>query len=160
MNRKENDIAALLAPALALQVSIEAQVSDDLREIRGVLSVDEPGVWLADPLALLPDAPDDRTTFRTWPGAPERGEVQWAPAGEGRWQPFDPDQRAMLAESWLDDEFWLAAGAGGLATYHPHGRPASGTKHQPERAGHPLPPGLLGRGHGHGIEERRMVGSR
>jgi hypothetical protein len=78
-------IAALLAPALALQVTIEAEVSADLREIRGVIAVDDPGVWLADPLALLPDAPDDRTTFRTWPGVPENGELSWAPAGEGRW---------------------------------------------------------------------------
>lgn len=108
---------------------------------------------------LCLNAAPDRAELRA--ALAERGaDTAPVPAGEGRWQPFDPDQRAMLAESWLDDEFWLAAGAGGLATYHPHGRPASGTKHQPERAGHHLPPGLLGRGHGHGIEERRMVGSR
>jgi len=60
-------------------------VSDDLRTISGTLRADE-AVSLVDPLALLPDAPDDRTTFRTWPGRPERGQVVWEPAGEGAWR--------------------------------------------------------------------------
>lgn len=103
--------------------------------------------------------------------APDRDELRAAlegrgadtpaiPAGTGRWQPFDADQRAMLAEAWQDDEFWLAAGGGGIATYRLPGRRTPGMKHQPERAGYHLPPGLIGRGHDNGIEERRMVGSR
>lgn len=37
------------------------------------------------------------------------------PAGEGRWQPFDTMQCAALREKYVDDLFWLAAGADGLA---------------------------------------------
>ena len=61
-------------------------MSDDLRTITGTLT-GPPGapITLADPLALLPDAPDDRTTFRTWPGKPERGTIVWESAGEGTW---------------------------------------------------------------------------
>ena len=102
--------------------------------------------------------------------APERPELRAAieargkcaakiPAGEGRWQPFDADQRAMLEEAWFDDHFWLAAGAGGLATWLPHGLPHTGTTIQPDRAGQNLPSGRLARGHTNGIEERRLVGS-
>lgn len=103
--------------------------------------------------------------------APHRAELRKAltargtdasaiPGGAGRWQPFDTDQQARLREAWLDDEFWLAAGAGGLATRAAGGRTPQGTTHQPERAGHHPPHGHLERGHGNDIEERRMVGTR
>lgn len=106
-------------------------------------------------LNAAPDRPDLRAATDT------RGKGgATIPAGEGRWQPFDADQRAMLAEAWLDDHFWLASGAGGLATWLPQGLPQSETTYQPERAGPNLPPGRHERGHTNGIEERRLVGSR
>lgn len=115
-------------------------------------------------------APQDHTDH--WlNAAPDRAELRAAldargaracaiPAGEGAWQPFTPDQRALLAEAWQDDEFWLAAGAGGLATYLPTGRSGLRKTEQSERAGQHLPPGRHQRGQAHGIEKRRMVGHR
>ncbi len=104
--------------------------------------------------------------------APDRAELrrvlagrdidpETIPAGDGPWQPFDPDQSAMLREAWQDDLFWLSAGADGIARYHTHNdRAAPARGFRPDSAGRHLPPGLLGRGHPHGIEERRLVGSR
>lgn len=116
-------------------------------------AVEMPEEGEAPVLNAAPDRAELRASLRT------RGEDPGViPAGEGRWQPFDADQRTIMAESWLDDEFWLAAGAGGIATYLPEGH-NHGTKTSPARAGHHLPPGLLGRGHRNGIEERRLVGS-
>lgn len=104
-------------------------------------------------LNAAPDRPDLRAALDN------RGDdPAMIPTGEGPWQPFTREQRTRMAENWLDDEFWLVAGAGGIATYLPDGRKTD-TPHIPERAGHHLPPGLLGRGHGNGIEERRLVGS-
>ena len=37
------------------------------------------------------------------------------PDGEGRWQPFSPEQTEALAERYADDLFWCVAGAGGVA---------------------------------------------
>ncbi len=42
--------------------------------------------------------------------------AQFLPDGDGRWQPFDKQQRADLAEAYADDMMWLTAGADGLAT--------------------------------------------
>ncbi|MDP2309039.1 MAG: hypothetical protein Q8P18_23650 [Pseudomonadota bacterium] len=78
----------LAAPhALALQIELRAEVSADLRTIRGTLRADEP-VVLVDPLAALPDPTDDRTLFRTFPGARDAGALTWAedPAAPGTWQ--------------------------------------------------------------------------
>ena len=36
--------------------------------------------------------------------------------GEGRWNPFTPEQAARLREAYADDMMWLTAGADGLAT--------------------------------------------
>jgi hypothetical protein len=38
------------------------------------------------------------------------------PLSLGQWQPFTPMQKAQLHETYLDDLFWLASGADGLAT--------------------------------------------
>lgn len=123
-----------------------------LQALSGAIDVPEAPAELH--LNEAPDRPNLRAALET------RGQDAAAiPAGEGRWQPFDDDQRAMLAEAWLDDEFWLAAGAGGLATCLTDKTNQDRIIPQPNRAGHHLPPGLLGRGHGHGIEERRMVGT-
>ncbi len=43
------------------------------------------------------------------------GDPRLLPEGEGRWQPFAPDQVAALREVYADDLFWLRAGAEGLA---------------------------------------------
>ncbi len=40
---------------------------------------------LEDPLARLPDAPNDLYTMRTWPGQPERGVVRFHPLDEDTW---------------------------------------------------------------------------
>ncbi|MES2640082.1 MAG: hypothetical protein V4850_11385 [Myxococcota bacterium] len=74
-------------PALALQIEVRAEVSPDLRTIRGTLRVDEPVVFV-DPLAALPAPPDDRTLFRTFPGAADPGAMTWAedPAVPGTWR--------------------------------------------------------------------------
>lgn len=37
------------------------------------------------------------------------------PGGQGRWMPFDDDQRATLREVYADDLMWLQSGADGLA---------------------------------------------
>ena len=42
--------------------------------------------------------------------------TDWAfPTGEGRWQPFSPEQIAVLREVYADDLMWLTGGADGLA---------------------------------------------
>ncbi|MFX0545611.1 hypothetical protein ACEWPL_008710 [Roseovarius sp. S1116L3] len=38
------------------------------------------------------------------------------PGGQGPWQLFSREERAALREAYLDDLYWLRAGAGGLAT--------------------------------------------
>ncbi|MBV2360482.1 hypothetical protein KUH32_11910 [Thalassococcus sp. CAU 1522] len=71
----------------------------------------------------LPEAGGDFWLNRA-PGLPElrglladRGaDPSLLPQGDGRFQPFDFDQRAALRETYADDLFWLRAGADGLAT--------------------------------------------
>lgn len=41
--------------------------------------------------------------------------VETLPRGDGRWQPFDAVQCAVLREKYVDDLFWLTSGADGLA---------------------------------------------
>ncbi|MFN7145276.1 MAG: hypothetical protein ACK4YP_15995, partial [Myxococcota bacterium] len=68
-------VLALLAhPAFALEIELRAELSRDLRTVRGTVTYDEP-VALVDPLAALPPPPDDRTLFRTFPGAADTGAV-------------------------------------------------------------------------------------
>ncbi|MGX0975180.1 hypothetical protein ACSSVY_000878 [Roseovarius sp. MBR-51] len=77
------------------------------------------------------------------------GDVTQLPEGEGRWQPFDRDQRLALQEAYADDLFWLGAGAEGLA------RLCEETG--PDEAGRHLPSGQNARGHQNGFEERRLA---
>lgn len=49
----------------------------DLRTIRGTLWADGLDATWHDPLAPLPDAPDDLNALRTFPGRPEQGQVTW-----------------------------------------------------------------------------------
>jgi hypothetical protein len=71
------------------------------------------------------------------------------PQGEGRWMPFSDDQRAALQETYQDDLFWLCDGADGLATLIEE--TGSVTAGQTPRTDQTT------RGHGNGIEERRMA---
>lgn len=77
------------------------------------------------------------------------GDAAQLPEGEGRWLPFDRDQRLALQEAYADDLFWLAAGAEGLA------RLCEETG--PDEAGRHLPFGQYARGHHDGDEERRLA---
>ena len=60
------------------------------------------------------------------------------PEGNGRWNPFTPEQTAALRENYQDDMMWLTAGADGLATL---------TEDRTRtRAGKTLPPGAQTKG--------------
>lgn len=78
-------------------------------------------------LALMTNGSAPRTCARGWynatPHLPElraileqRGEDSHPLAGSGRWQPFNRAQVVTMREAYLDDLFWLHAGADGLAT--------------------------------------------
>ncbi|WP_246253470.1 hypothetical protein [Sulfitobacter maritimus] len=77
----------------------------------------------------------------------ERGQDPASlPHAAGRWQPFNPTQASALRERYADDQFWLAAGADGLATLteDPSRR----------RAGPSLPPGAMREGHAYDIRPK------
>lgn len=79
----------------------------------------------------------------------ERGEdSDVIPDESGRWAPFGRQQRAVMTENYADDIFWLAAGAGGLATLT--------EDRDRKRAGPTPPPGPLPRGQTDD-QERRMA---
>ncbi len=64
----------------------------------------------------------------------DRGEdPTQLPEGEGAWQPFDDEQVAYMQEKFADDLFWLAAGAGGLASVTEEAMP--GGRGKAHRAG-------------------------
>jgi hypothetical protein len=97
-----------------------------------------------------------KTHARDWLNAtPKLAELREysteIPAGEGRWQPFDATQIAMMRETYSDDLMWLAAGAEGLATLtqDPNKKPAEKN---------PLTTDLT-RGRYHDYEERRLAGT-
>lgn len=81
-------IALLLAAAAlaAPEIVIEATIGRDLRTITGRMHIgaDRPAA-LVDPLADLPVPRDDLTLFRTFPGAPAQGTVQWERLDEETW---------------------------------------------------------------------------
>lgn len=92
-------------------------------------------------LNRAPDLPALRDTLN------ERGEdPTLLPDTSGRWQPFDTAQASALRERYADDQFWLAAGADGLATLteDPSRR----------RAGPSLPPGAMREGHANDIRPK------
>jgi len=79
-------------------------------------------------LALMTGKNPPRNQTRDWlnatPHQPQlrqivqaRGEDCAALTGTGRWYPFDTAQVMALRETYLDDLFWLHAGADGLATF-------------------------------------------
>ncbi|MAU53001.1 MAG: hypothetical protein CMN17_11665 [Roseovarius sp.] len=95
-------------------------------------------------LARSPDLAALRRAVALRGGDPSR-----LPGDEGRWQPFDPAQRAALRECYADDLFWLAAGADGLA------RLAEETG--PDQAGTHPPSAQTTRGQDHDIEARYLA---
>ncbi len=76
-------IALAASPTLAgTPARIEAEVSDDLRRVTGVFTAPPRLIAsLVDPLSVMPDAPDDRRMFRTFPGRPNGGAVTWTVTG-------------------------------------------------------------------------------
>ena len=76
--------------------------------IRGTLWADE-AVELVDPLALLPLPEDDRTLFRTFPGAVDRGEMHWVAEGDG-WTFETRLPRRYGALGRLDRGVWANGG--------------------------------------------------
>lgn len=83
----------------------------------------------------------------------ERGEDPGAlHAGTGRWMPFTETQAARLREAYMDDLFWLRAGADGLARLTEDPEPAKTAKT-------PVA-GLDKRGHRHDRHSRRLAPTR
>lgn len=75
----------LVAPAFALTLRIEAAVRPGLDGVDGELWADGP-VALVDPLATVPDPPDDRSLLRTFPRHPDAGELRWEELEPGHWR--------------------------------------------------------------------------
>lgn len=78
-------LCAVSNEALAVEIVVRATVAPDLQTITGTLSVQGQSLALTDPLERLPVPQDDLTTFRTFPGAPATGRVDWQPVDEGVW---------------------------------------------------------------------------
>lgn len=78
-----------------------------------------------------------------------RGEHSTLLPGTGRWLPFDPDQVTAMREAYLDDLFWLHAGAEGLATII--------EENSADRTGNNPAAAPNARGHPNGYEKRTMV---
>jgi len=80
-------LACAPAPAAgATRIEIEAEVGPRLDSVRGTLTVhaDEP-FTMVDPLAQLPEPPDDLFATRTYPGRPERGLVRYTRLDDHQW---------------------------------------------------------------------------
>lgn len=77
------------------------------------------------------------------------GDVTQLPEGDGRWQPFDRDQRQALQEAYANDLSWLRAGAEGLARLTEETGLVTAERHP--RAGQTT------RGQGYGPDERRLA---
>lgn len=77
------------------------------------------------------------------------GDDARLPEGDGRWQPFDRDQRQALQEAYASDLTWLRAGAEGLARLTEETGPVTAERHP--RAGQTT------RGQGYGPDKRRLA---
>lgn len=82
---------AFAAGDAQVNVAIDAEVTAPGR-IRGVMQVrcasegtpaDCADLTWTDPLAALPDPPDDAAARRTWTGKPEQGAVRWTATADG-----------------------------------------------------------------------------
>ncbi|MFK7927464.1 MAG: hypothetical protein AB8H79_04715 [Myxococcota bacterium] len=69
-----------------LRVEIVAEVDADLKHVRGVMTVHGDPATVVDPLAGLPDAPDDRTLLRLAPGRQRTGQVLFEQTGAQEWR--------------------------------------------------------------------------
>ncbi len=68
------------------QAVVEARVTPDGERLTGTLrliGLEDPN--LVDPLQLLPDPQDDSTLFRTFPGQPDTGSVEWTEVAPDLW---------------------------------------------------------------------------
>jgi hypothetical protein len=77
------------------------------------------------------------------------GDPDVFPKGQGRWQPFGPEQTTQMREAYSDDMHWLISGADGLATLIP----------DPTRTqtGISLHAGVLTEGLGHDIGQEKLA---
>lgn len=66
-----------------IEIHLEATVDAHLRTVRGTMRVDGAEGPLVDPLAALPDPPDDLQSVRTFPGRRSRGSVAFTVAADG-----------------------------------------------------------------------------
>jgi len=78
-------VVSAIAPARAAEIVLRAEVQADLRTVTGTLELAGEDLALSNPLERLPQPADDLTTFRTFPGAPDAGEMTWTAEGEGAW---------------------------------------------------------------------------
>jgi hypothetical protein len=106
----------------ALAIHVEAAFEDTCT-IRGTIRASAPVTWV-DPLASLPRPEDDLTTFRTFPGKIEQGEIAWEEAGPGAWRFVTHLPRRFDAQGCTARGAWVNGG------WTP----------QPTRDGQPLPP--------------------
>lgn len=114
-------------------------------QLRVMTGIDAPPMRAArDWLNRSPDV----VALRRALGARGGGDA-WLPEGEGRWQPFDRDQRQALQEAYASDLAWLRAGAEGLARVTEETGPVTAERHPPA--------GQTTRGQGYGPDERRLA---
>lgn len=110
-------------------------------------------------LHVITGKPGPRENAREWLNAgPALPELRaWVkdqsvlPQGDGRWQPFDSGESAVLREAYADDLMWLAAGADGLVQL--------ATDPDKKQAGLTLPQKDMIRGKRYDAEQRRLAGA-
>ena len=79
----------------------------------------------------------------------QRGDLDAIPQGQGRMQPFGPEQIAQLRDAYADDMGWLMAGADGLAKLI--------TNPTRREIGNTLRTGALTEGLGHDIGKEQLA---
>lgn len=115
---------------------------DKLRVMTGIAV--PPAQGARDWLNRSPDLAALRRALRA-----RRVDAARLPEGDGRWQPFDENQRQALQEAYACDLAWLRAGAEGLARWTEETGPVTAGRHPPT--------GQTTRGQGHGPDERRLA---
>ena len=65
-------------------LTIDAEVSADLRRVWGLIRVEDgEGLVFADPMVPLPEPQDDLVLTRTYPGPPDSGSARLVDLGPG-----------------------------------------------------------------------------
>lgn len=121
-------------------------------------------LWVL-PFETFARQPDVQLAVMTGQHAPQTHAQEWLnatpklpelhafasdlPKGEGRWQPFDATQTAVMRETYSDDLIWLATGADGLATLIADPNKKLADKNLPTKD--------LTRGRHHDHKERRLA---